>query len=107
MPDNNQSGAPSTTPGTASTGENPGFGAFGANRGSGLVRGKRAAPAAASADAPAAASGYKPSSLEVITSKSEYVNPFTGETTVIAPVANEPAPQAAPVPPAAPVASAA
>ena len=105
MSDDNQSGAPSTAPGAASTGENPGFGVFGANRGSGLVRGKRATPPAANAAAPAASSGYKPSSLEVITSKSEYVNPFTGETTVSAPVTNEPAPQADPVPPAAPVAS--
>src|ERR1019366_2727833 len=107
MSDDNQSAAPSTAPGAASTGENPGFGVFGANRGSGLVRGKRATPPAANAAAPAASSGYKPSSLEVITSKSEYVNPFTGETTVSAPVTNEPAPQADPVPPAAPVASAA
>src|SRR5471032_2219257 len=106
MSDNNQSGAPSTTPGAASTGENPGFGVFGANRGSGLARGKRPAPAAASGAAPAAPSGYKPSALEVITAKSEYVNPFTGETTVSAParpepverVVNEPAPQAAPAP---------
>ena len=91
MSDNNQSGAPSTAPGAASTGENPGFGAFGANRGSGLARGKRPAPAAAGTAAHAAPSGYKPSALEVITSKSEYVNPFTGETTVSAPVVNEPA----------------
>lgn len=103
MSDNNQSGAPSTTPGAASTGENPGFGVFGANRGSGLARGKRPAPPAASNAAPAAPSGYKPSALEVITTKSEYVNPFTGETAVNAPRANEPAPQAAPAP--APVAA--
>src|SRR3954471_17752431 len=97
MSDNNQSGA-SSTPGAASTGENPGFGVFGANRGSGLARGKRPAPAAAASAAPAAPSGYKPSSLEVISPKSEYVNPFTGETAVDAPRANEPAPQAAPAP---------
>ncbi len=100
MSDNNPSGAPSTTPGAASTGGNPGFGVFGASRGSGLARGKRPAPAAASSATPAAPSGYKPSSLEVISPKSEYVNPFTGETTVSVPRANEPEPQAAPVPPA-------
>ena len=103
MSDNNQSGAPSAAPGAAKTGEVPGFGVFGANRGSGLARGKRATPPAAPA-ASAASSGYKPSSLEVITSKSEYVNPFTGETTVSAPPINEPAPQAAPTPAPAPVA---
>jgi translation initiation factor IF-2 len=107
MSDNNQSGAPSTAPGAASTGENPGFGVFGANRGSGLARGKRPATTAASNAAPAAPSGYKPSAREVITPKSEYVNPFTGETAVDTPRANEPVPQAAPAPvPAAPVAEA-
>jgi translation initiation factor IF-2 len=105
MSDNNQSGAPSTTPGAASTGENPGFGVFGANRGSGLARGKRPAPAAAASAAPAAPSGYKPSSLEVITPKSEYVNPFTGETAVDAPRANEPQPAVAPAPVEAPQAA--
>jgi hypothetical protein len=77
-------------------------GTFGSTRGSGLMRGKRPTPPAASAATPAAPGGYKPSSLEVITSKSEYVNPFTGETTVSAPVINEPAPQAAPAPTPAP-----
>ena len=71
------------------------FGTFGSTRGSGLARGKRATVNAAPASAP---SGYKPSALEVITPKSEYVNPFTGETSVASPVVNEPAPQAAPAP---------
>ena len=100
MSDNNQSGAPSATPG-ANASEPAAFGSFGTTRGAGLARGKRPAAAAPSA-APAAPSGYKPSSLEVITTKSEYVNPFTGETAVDAPRANEPVPQAAPVPVVAP-----
>ena len=87
-------------------------GTFGSTRGSGLARGKRPSTPAAP-PASASAGGYTPSSLEVITSKSEYVNPFTGETTVSAPVVNEPtstpasakvnAPQAAPTPAPAPV----
>ncbi len=105
MSDNNQPGASSPTPGAANTGDNPGFGVFAANRGSGLARGKRPAPAAAASAAPAAPSGYKPSSLEVITTKSEYVNPFTGETAVDAPRANEPQPAPAPAPVAAPQAA--
>src|SRR5476651_2462247 len=106
MSDPETSGAPTTapaetagaTPSVASPAATQPFGTFGSTRGSGLARGKRPSPAAASAAAPAAPSGYKPSSLEVITAKSEYVNPFTGETTVNAPVANEPAPQADPLP---------
>jgi hypothetical protein len=106
MSDPETSGAPTTapaetagaTPSVAPAGATQPFGTFGSTRGSGLARGKRPTPAAASAAAPAAPSGYKPSSLEVIVSKSEYVNPFTGETTVSAPVVNEPAPQAAPAP---------
>src|SRR5471032_2921222 len=114
MSDPETSGAPTTapaetagaTPSVASPAATQPFGTFGSTRGSGLARGKRPSPAAASAAAPAAPSGYKPSSLEVITAKSEYVNPFTGETTVSAParpepverVVNEPAPQAAPAP---------
>lgn len=95
MSDNNPSGAPSAAPGAAPSGEVPGFGSFGANRGSGLARGKRPTPAAApAANAPTGA--YKPSSVEVITPKSEYVNPFTGETAVSAPVSQEPAAPVAP-----------
>src|SRR5216110_1477689 len=77
----------------ATPGPFPQSGSFG-QRGSGLARGKRPA-AGGSTTAPTAPSGYKPSSLEVIVSKSEYKNPFTGETSVGAPVVNEPAPQAA------------
>src|SRR5215217_5401490 len=99
-----KSAAPS---GSAATQPAPSFGVFSPQRGSGLARGKR--PAAASApSAPAPTpTGYKPTALEVITPQSEYKNPFTGETSVSAPVtsepiadvspANEPVTQAAPV----------
>lgn len=83
----------------------PGFGSFGANRGSGLARGKRPATPAPSAT-PAGGAGYKPTSIEVLAPQTEYKNPFTGETTVSAPRANEPAPQAAPIAPVAPVVTA-
>lgn len=100
MSDNNPSGAPSATPG-ANASEPAAFGSFGATRGAGLARGKRAAtPTAPAASAPSG--GYKPSSLEVITPKSEYVNPFTGEAAANAPVVNEPAPPAAAQPVEAP-----
>lgn len=91
--------APAEAPSAASPGATQPFGSFGANRGSGLLRGKAKRPSAAPA-ASAAPSGYQPSSIEVITPKSEYVNPFTGETSVASPVSNEPAP-AAPAPVAA------
>ena len=112
MSDHNQTGTPNAATG-ANASEPAAFGTFGATRGSVLARGKRAAPPTAPA-ASAAASGYKPSSLEVITPKSEYVNPFTGEAAANAPVSpeqverivNEPAPQAAPTP-VAPIAQAA
>ena len=109
MSDQDQSGAsaPAPAPAPAASGAAPAatqpFGTFGSTRGSGLNRGKRVTPPAAPTAGAAASSGFKPSALEVITSKSEYVNPFTGETTASAPVVNEPAPQAAPViPPPAP-----
>jgi len=79
----------------------PAFGSFGATRGTGLARGKRPQPASAGSAAPAAPAGYKPSSLEVITPKSEFKNPFTGEVAVTTPRANEPELPPAP-PPAAP-----
>ena len=103
MSDQDQSGAsaPAPAPAPAASGAAPAatqpFGTFGTTRGSGLNRGKRVTPPAAPAAGSAASSGFKPSALEVITSTSEYVHPFTGETTVSAPVVNEPAPQAAPV----------
>jgi len=87
----------------ASSGTPAPAGSFGA-KGSGLARGKRPSHAAASTAAPAAPSGYQPSALEVIRPQSEYKNPFTGKTSVAAPIVNEPAPQAAP---AAPVIAAA
>ncbi len=74
------------------------IGSFGTAKGSGLLRGKRPTPAAASAAPSAAASGYQPSTIEVLRPASEYKNPFTGETSVPSPVVNEPAPQAAPLP---------
>src|SRR6266567_3150875 len=113
MSDNEKSGAPTAapadlpahapasaessgaTPLVAPKGEPQPTGAFGSTRGSGLARGKRPTLPAAQAAAPATPSGYKPTALEVITPQSEYRNPFTGETTVRAPVVNEPAPQAA------------
>jgi translation initiation factor IF-2 len=103
MSDHVTSGEPTTAsaetagaaPVAASSGNSAPIGSFGTAKGSGLSRGKRATPpAAASAAAPAATGSYQPTSVEVITSQSEYKNPFTGETTVRAPV-NEPAPQAA------------
>jgi len=60
--------------------------AFGTSRGSGLARGKRKTVTAP--DAPATqpnSNGYQPTAIEVITPKSEYSNPFTGETVVEAP----------------------
>lgn len=110
MSDQDQSGAsaPAPAPAPAASGAAPAatqpFGTFGSTRGSGLNRGKRVTPPAAKAAGTAAPSGFKPSALEVITAKSEYVNPFTGETTVSAPVVNEPAPQAASAPVSAAVA---
>jgi len=74
------------------------FSSFGANRGSGLARGKRPTVAAAAPSASAVPAGYKPSSVSVITSQSEYKNPFTGETSVTAPRANEPTPPEVPLP---------
>lgn len=104
------SGASAATAGPASTAASTGnsapIGSFGTAKGSGLLRGKRPTPAAASAASAPAPSGYQPSTIEVIRPQSEYKNPFTGETSVPAPVrpepvervVNEPAPQAAPVP---------
>ncbi len=101
------SGAPAATAGPASPAASPGnsapIGSFGTAKGSGLLRGKRPTPPAASAANAPAASGYQPSTIEVIRPQSEYKNPFTGETSVPAPVVNEPAPQAAPPPPPAAV----
>lgn len=94
------SGASAATAGSASTAATPGnsapIGSFGTAKGSGLLRGKRPTPPAASAASSPAPSGYQPSTIEVIRPQSEYKNPFTGETSVPAPVVNEPAPQAAP-----------
>ena len=78
------------------------IGSFGTAKGSGLLRGKRPTPPAASAASSATSSGYQPSTIEVLRPQSEYKNPFTGETSVPSPVVNEPAPQAAPVPTPAP-----
>jgi hypothetical protein len=86
-----------TTPPMASPVATQPFGTFGSTRGSGLARGKRPSPAGAPPVGAAAPGGYTPSALEVIRPQSEYKNPFTGETSVGAPVVNEPAPQAAPL----------
>lgn len=94
--------SPDTASAAPAAGATQPFGTFGSNRGSGLARGKRPTPAAAAATA--APAGYQPSSIEVINPKSEYKNPFTGETSVAAPVVNEPAPAPAVAPaPVAPV----
>ena len=91
MTDNDTSGAPAATPPAPVAGsDTQPFGAFGSTRGSGLNRGKKRPSAPASSPAPVAnAADYKPSSLEVITAKSEYKNPFAPEPeapAVIAPV---------------------
>ncbi len=89
--------APATPAGAAPVAVTPGddrpIGAFGTARGSGLARGKRATPPAATATAPAGS--YKPTAIEVIKPQREYTNPFASEAPAAAP-ANEPAPQAAP-----------
>jgi hypothetical protein len=101
------SGASAATAGPASTAATPGnpapIGSFGTAKGSGLLRGKRPTPPAASAASSPAPSGYQPSTIEVLRPASEYKNPFTGETSVPAAVINEPAPQAAPTPAPAPI----
>jgi len=66
-------------------------GNFGTTRGSGLARGKRQAQSAASAASPAVPADYKPTSIEVITTQSEYRNPFTGEVSVGSNPASAPA----------------
>ncbi len=107
MSDPTTSGGTPAAPAAAPT-ETAGMpppGAFGTSRGTGLVRSKRPSQSAAPS-ASAAPAGFQPSSIEVIRPKSEYKNPFTGETSVDAPArpepaVNEPAPQAAPVQPSA------
>jgi translation initiation factor IF-2 len=102
MSDQVSSGEPTTAsaetagaaPVAASSGNSAPIGSFGTAKGSGLSRGKRVTSPAAPAASSAVTGSYKPTSVEVITSQSEYKNPFTGETTVRATV-NEPAPQAA------------
>ena len=93
--DNTAPAAPAVTaPASNAGGETQPFGTFGSTRGSGLNRGKKRPAAPASNPAPASTGGdYKPSSLEVITPKSEYKNPFAPEpeAPVIAPVST-PAP---------------
>jgi hypothetical protein len=81
----------SATPGSA---DSPApTGTFGGTRGSGLARGKRPTQSAASPAAPAVNTGYKPSSIEIITPQREYKNPFAAE---------EPAASAAPEAPITP-----
>ncbi len=90
--------APAENPAAASSPGSPApaVGTFGSTRGSGLARGKR--PTTPAPNATPASGSYKPTSIEVIATASEYKNPFTGETSVNAPRTNEPAPQAAPGP---------
>ena len=49
---------------------------FGTSRGSGLARGKRNAPVAATAAPTGAATEYTPTSIAVISAPREYINPF-------------------------------
>jgi len=64
--------------------------AFGTSRGSGLARGKRKTVTAPDASTDQSnANGYQPTAIEVITPKSEYSNPFTGETVVETPQQEE------------------
>ena len=71
------------------------FPSFGSTRGSGLARGKRPNPAAASTAA-SAPSDYKPTAIEVVNAPREYTNPFAPAETPAAEVA--PAPVAVPHP---------
>ena len=124
MSDSEKSGAPTPAPadlpaaqvpaedatpahpaqGVASAPAPAAFGSFGANRGSGLARGKRpSAGAAPAVSTPATASGYKPSTIEVLKPQSEYKNPFTGETSVSSPSPPAPPASVAVVQPPAPV----
>ncbi len=96
------SGVSAATAGPATTAPSPGnsapIGSFGTAKGSGLLRGKRPTPPAASAASSAAPSGYQPSTIEVIRPQSEYKNPFTGETSVPTPARPEPVERARPEP---------
>ena len=105
MSDQATSGEPSSAPATAPdaaplaapAAEAKPIGSFGNARGSGLSRGKRVTPPAASSSASSASpSSYKPTSVEVITPQREYTNPFASQTPAPVPVINEPALQAAP-----------
>src|SRR5581483_6067311 len=99
MSDNEKSGAPEQAsadlPAKASAPAEPASAsapaaAFGSTRGSGLARGKRPVAPSAPSTTPAAPVGYTPTAVEIITPAREYKNPFTGETSVSAPPANEP-----------------
>lgn len=93
MSSTEQSGAPAegsaTPPAPAAE-----FPSFGTTRGSGLARGKRPSPAAASA-ASAAPTDYKPTAIEVVNAPREYTNPFAPATPEPAEQAPAPAPAAA------------
>jgi hypothetical protein len=108
MTDTNPSGASSApaadTSAPAASAETP-AGTFGSTRGSGLARGKRHTGAPAPTADTSAPADFKPASIEVITTKSEYVNPFASpepenapaaEPVKIESIAAEPAPAAAP-----------
>jgi hypothetical protein len=94
MSSTEQSGAPAegsaTPPAPAAE-----FPSFGTTRGSGLARGKRPSPAAASA-ASAAPTEYKPTAIEVINAPREYTNPFAPANPE--PAEPAPAPAQAPAP---------
>ena len=76
--------ASSATPGSAET--SAPTGTFGSTRGSGLARGKRPTQPAAASAAPVS-TGYKPTSIEIVTHGREYKNPFASETPEVPPAA--------------------
>ena len=104
MSDNTTSGstpseAPAATAGAPAAPAADWGAASGANRGSGLARGKRVSTPAAPAPASnTAASGtYQPSAVQILKAETEYQNPFA--TADVAPAT--PAPVVAPAPAAA------
>jgi hypothetical protein len=72
--------------------------ASGANRGSGLARGKRVSTpvAPANASTPAASGTYQPSAVQILKAETEYQNPFASADVAPAAPVVAPAPAAAP-----------
>lgn len=76
---------------------------FGSSRGSGLARGKRNSPPAASPAAPATAptGNYQPTAIQIVAVQTEYKNPFAPVEEAPLPAATAPAPEADSASPAA------